>query len=61
MPCLLLLLPQGLSDSNTDFLVVGVCSSEAHTAPLLVQGLAGKAATAGNTDQLPGLQMHVSA
>jgi hypothetical protein len=59
---LLRLLLQVLSDSNTDFLVVGVCSSELALAPALVAALAGKpaAAVAGNSQQLPGLQMHVS-
>ena len=52
---------QVLSDSNTDFLVVGVCSSELTLAPALVAALAGKqsAAAAGKSQQLPGLQMHV--
>jgi hypothetical protein len=56
---------QVLSDSNTDFLVVGVCSSDLTLAPALVAALAGKqsaaaaAAAAGKSQQLPGLQMHV--
>lgn len=61
---------QALSDSNTDFLVVGVCSSETQLTQQLVSLLSGKAAAAAAPgsaaaadiiqQQLPGLQMHVS-
>lgn len=50
-----------LSDSNTDFLVVGVCSAEGVAGPALVDALAGRAPShAAQERQLPGLQMHVS-
>lgn len=53
---------QALSDSNTDFLVVGVCSAEGVAGPALVHALAGRVPTpsAAEQRQLPGLQMHVS-
>jgi hypothetical protein len=52
---------QALSDNNTDFLVVGVCSSETLSSAALVSALSGSKATESSTQQqLPGMQMHVS-